>query len=111
MAKLYSLDDHGRAAALPDIYCKDEDAELQRLLEQNLHLLPGDQICPEAPRRWLLVRREMPVEDPGTASPRWSVDLFLVDQDGIPTFVECKRFRDTRSRREVVGQMLDYAAN
>lgn len=29
----------------------------------------------------------------------------------MPTFVECKRFDDTRSRREVVGQMLEYAAN
>jgi hypothetical protein len=36
--------------------------------------------------------------------------LFL-DQDAIPTLVEVKRSSDTRIRREVVGQMLDYAAN
>ena len=36
--------------------------------------------------------------------------LFL-DQDAIPTIVEVKRSSDTRIRREVVGQMLDYAAN
>jgi hypothetical protein len=35
----------------------------------------------------------------------------FVDQDGIPTLVEVKRQSDTRLRREVVGQMLDYAAN
>ncbi len=29
----------------------------------------------------------------------------------MPTFVECKRASDTRNRREVVAQMLDYAAN
>jgi hypothetical protein len=29
----------------------------------------------------------------------------------MPTFVECKRSTDTRIRREVVAQMLDYAAN
>lgn len=29
----------------------------------------------------------------------------------MPTFVECKRHDDTRARREVVGQMLDYVAN
>lgn len=29
----------------------------------------------------------------------------------MPTFVEVKRSSDTRIRREVVGQMLDYAAN
>jgi len=35
----------------------------------------------------------------------------FIDQDAIPTFVECKRASDTRIRREVVAQMLDYAAN
>lgn len=44
-------------------------------------------------------------------SGRWSLDHLFLDQDGIPTFVECKRSTDTRIRREVVGQMLDYAAN
>ncbi|MBA1147488.1 hypothetical protein H0Z60_10535 [Ectothiorhodospiraceae bacterium WFHF3C12] len=39
------------------------------------------------------------------------MDHLFVDQDGIPTFVEVKRRGDTRLRREVVGQMLDYAAN
>ena len=34
-----------------------------------------------------------------------------MDQDAIPTLVEVKRSSDTRLRREVVGQMLDYAAN
>ena len=31
--------------------------------------------------------------------------------DANPTLVEVKRSSDTRERREVVGQMLDYAAN
>jgi hypothetical protein len=39
-----------------------------------------------------------------------SINLFI-DQDAIPTIVEVKRSSDTRIRREVVGQMLDYAAN
>ena len=42
---------------------------------------------------------------------KWSVDHLFIDQDGIPTLVEVKRSTDTRIRREVVGQMLDYAAN
>jgi hypothetical protein len=42
---------------------------------------------------------------------RWSLDHLFLDQDGVPTFVECKRAVDTRTRREVVAQMLDYAAN
>jgi hypothetical protein len=35
----------------------------------------------------------------------------LIDQDAIPTIVEVKRSSDTRIRREVVGQILEYAAN
>ena len=42
---------------------------------------------------------------------RWSADHLFLDQDGIPTLVEVKRRKDTRIRREVVGQMLEYAAN
>ena len=41
----------------------------------------------------------------------WSLDHLFIDQEGIPTLVEVKRSSDTRIRREVVGQMLDYAAN
>jgi hypothetical protein len=39
------------------------------------------------------------------------VDHLFLDQDGVPTIVEVKRCSDSRIRREVVGQMLDYAAN
>ena len=39
------------------------------------------------------------------------MDHLFLDQDSIPTIVEVKRSTDTRIRREVVGQLLDYAAN
>jgi len=39
------------------------------------------------------------------------LDHLFLDQDAVPTFVEVKRSSDSRIRREVVGQMLDYAAN
>lgn len=84
---------------------------LQALLVQYPDLLPGDQITPESPRRWLLVAREMGVPGAEHETGRWSLDHLFLDQDGIPTFVECKRSSDTRGRREVVAQMLDYAAN
>jgi hypothetical protein len=84
---------------------------LQTLLENYPDLLPGDQINPEAPRRWLLVAREIGVPGDVDEAGRWSLDHLFLDQDGIPTFVECKRASDTRIRREVVAQMLDYAAN
>ena len=109
MGRLYHID-NGTAFPCKPVRTTDEVAELQDVLARNLFLLPGDQINPEAPRRWMLVRQEMPVPDPGGGGSRWSVDLLLTDQDGVPTFVECKRYADTRSRREVVGQMLEYAA-
>ena len=88
-----------------------QEVKLQELLALYPDLLPGDQINPENPRRWLLVSREMGVPGSEEESGRWSLDHLFLDQDGIPTFVECKRATDTRIRREVVAQMLDYAAN
>jgi hypothetical protein len=96
-----ALDESGYVAEL----------ELQEFLSQHPDLLPGDQINPDDPRRWLLISREMPVPGDDVETGRWSLDHLFVDQDGIPTFVECKRSVDTRIRREVMAQMLDYAAN
>jgi hypothetical protein len=84
---------------------------LQTLLENYPSLLAGDQINPETPRRWLLVKREAAVPGEEDGAGRWSLDHLFLDQDGVPTLVEVKRSKDTRIRREVVGQMLDYAAN
>lgn len=84
---------------------------LQELLAEYPKLLAGEQIDSATPRRWVLVRRESSVPDSATGGARWSLDHLFLDQDGVPTLVEAKRSTDTRIRREVVGQMLDYAAN
>ncbi|MBX0330693.1 hypothetical protein K2Z83_23840 [Oscillochloris sp. ZM17-4] len=84
---------------------------LQEWIAAYPDLLPGDQISPEAPRRWLLVAREMGVTDPESMAVRWSLDHLFLDQDGVLTLVECKRSSDSRIRREVIAQMLEYAAN
>ena len=111
MSKVFMIDSQGKTSAMKRIRCANEEKELQDLLENNFDLLAGDQINPEDPRRWLLIKKEMPVPDPVSGADRWSIDFFFVDQIGMPTFVECKRYQDTRSRREVVGQMMEYAAN
>jgi hypothetical protein len=59
----------------------------------------------------MLLGREASLPDDEDAAGRWSVDHLFLDQDAVPTLVEVKRSSDTRIRREVVGQMLDYAAN
>lgn len=84
---------------------------LQTLLEDYPDLIPGDQISPDVPRKWLFVKREAGVPSSETGGNVWSLDHLYLDQDGVPTLIECKRASDTRIRREVVAQMLDYAAN
>jgi hypothetical protein len=89
----------------------DTEDVLQQLLAEYPNLLAGDQMDEAAPRRWLLVSREVGVPDQEDGGDRWSLDHLFLDQDAIPTLIEVKRSSDTRIRREVVGQMLDYAAN
>ena len=84
---------------------------LQTLLENYPNLLAGEQINETNPRKWIVISREFPVPGDDFSGGRWSLDHLLLDQEEIPTLVEVKRSSDTRIRREVVGQMLDYAAN
>lgn len=85
--------------------------EFQNLLASFPELLVGDQIDSRSPRRFILVSREQAIADQEGGGGRWAVDHLFLDQNGIPTLVEVKRSSDTRIRREVIGQMLDYAAN
>lgn len=87
------------------------EVDFQKMIEDHPRLLAGALISPEDPCRWLLIKREMAVPDTDTGQNRWSLDHLFVDHTGRPTLVEIKRAADTRTRREVVGQMFDYAAN
>ena len=89
----------------------DNEDVLQGLLAKFPDLLAGDQLPGVGARRWVLIDRESPVPDTEEGSGRWSVDHLFLDQDSVPTLVEVKRSSDTRIRREVVGQLIDYAAN
>lgn len=110
MGRIYVLTDSGQLTPLQEAPFELEEV-LQELLAAHPDLLAGDQMNEDAPRRWLLVRREAAVPDDTDGAGRWAIDHVFVDQDGVPTLVEVKRSSDTRLRREVVGQMLDYAAN
>ena len=85
--------------------------EFQALLARFPALLGAIQGDSDTPRRWLLLGREKGVPSQDEGSDRWAADHLFLDQDGIPTLVEVKRQSDSRLRREVIGQMLDYAAN
>src|SRR5690606_33156315 len=106
---IFILDGQGLRKVAYSRYLNEED--LQTLVERHPELIVGEQIDSQNPPRWLLVRREVGVPDGAAAADRWSLDHLLLDHRGVPTFVETKRSTDSRIRREVVGQMLDYAAN
>lgn len=82
---------------------------LQALLENHPDLLVAS--ATGGGDRLLLISREAPVPDREEAPGRWAVDHLFVDSDAVPVLVEVKRSTDTRIRREMIGQMLDYAAN
>lgn len=107
---VFLIDDDGSTVEAVSTPYVSED-EIQALLARNVHLLPGAQIDPDNPRRWLLVKREAGIPGHEGGGGWWAVDHLVVDQDAIPTFIEVKRSADIRARREVVAQMLDYAAN
>ena len=107
---IFLLGEDGRLEKVPYTAYSSEDV-LQELIARYPELIVGEQIDQDDPPRWLLVSREAGVPDAEESSDRWSLDHLLLDHRAIPTLVEVKRSSDTRIRREVIGQMLDYAAN
>ncbi|WP_405557092.1 hypothetical protein OHV08_24990 [Streptomyces canus] len=87
------------------------EAEFQELLARHPRVLDFGSLADGQPLRLVLVAREMGVPTSAESGPAYWLDHLFVDADGMPTLVEVKRATDTRIRREVVGQMLDYAAN
>ncbi|MFK0191462.1 hypothetical protein [Kitasatospora sp. NPDC090308] len=89
----------------------DSEEEFQRLLARHPRVLDFGSLADGRPLRLSLVAREMGVATGEHTGPTLALDHLFVDEDAVPTLVEVKRAGDTRIRREVVGQMLDYAAN
>jgi hypothetical protein len=107
---IFMIDRNGALAPLDQRPFADE-MSFQKLLEDYPQLISGDLIDSEKPRRWVVVKREIGVPDGMGRSTRWSLDHLFLDQDAIPTLVEVKRAENDEARRQVVGQILDYAAN
>jgi len=108
--RIFAIQKDGTLHPMTEAPYADEDL-FQRLLSDYPDLLVGEQINEETPRRWMLVSREVGVPLEAEGGDTFSVDHLFLDQDGVPTLVEVKRSSDHRIRREVVGQMLDYAAH
>jgi len=76
------------------------ESVLEQLLAESPALLAGDD--DSSTRRWLLVSR---------AGDQAGPDYVFLDDQGVPTLVEVTRSADPNASRELVGQMVDYAAN
>ena len=100
---LYAINAAGELVEMKPSAPQDED-QMQQLIARHPAVIGDDD------GELLLVQREQSIAD-GESTGRWSLDHLYVTTAGVPVLVEVKRAVDTRLRREVVGQMLDYAAN
>ena len=107
---VFVLTDQNQLVPMESAQFAKED-QFQSLLEKFPALLSLDSAERDTPLRWLLLSREQSVPGDEGGAGRWEIDHLFVDQDGVPTLVEVKRQTDPRLRRDVVAQMLDYAAN
>lgn len=107
--RIYLIDDQNALTELRE-QPYDSEALLQQLLADHPAVLAGNS-GGSADVQWLLVTREAPVPAELVGGDHMFVDHLFLDQTAVPTLVEVKRSSDTRIRREVVGQLLDYAAN
>lgn len=89
----------------------DSEALLQEALALYPDVIAGPTTKSDEANRLLLIAQEMGVPDSEAGGMTFRLDHLFVDSNCVPVLVEVKRSSDTRIRREVVGQMLDYAAN
>jgi len=89
----------------------EKEEMLQQALADFPEVIAGPMTVGDNVASLLLIKRELggPRGDGGAAA--FSLDHLFIDTDAVPVLVEVKRSCDTRVRREVVGQMLDYVAN
>lgn len=83
-----------------------DEAWLQQLLFTNPSLLPLDVIDPGAGAIIPVCRELVMPKGGGTIR----LDILGFTAAGRPVLVECKLWRNPQARREVVGQLLEYAS-
>lgn len=81
-----------------------EEILLENLISDYPDLISVDEIT-----RHFVVKRQQPILDSEQGEHQYYLDVLFIDEKGVPVLAEVKRHTDTRIRREVVAQMLDYA--
>lgn len=77
------------------------EADIQNYVHAQPGCLPIAEIDPIFANP-VAICRELP-------TPAGPIDNLMVTPAGLPVLVECKLWRNPQARREVVGQILDYA--
>jgi len=77
------------------------EAEIQQLVHAHPECLPIAEIDPMFANP-VSICTEL-------STPAGLIDIFMVTASGLPVLVECKLWRNPQGRREVIGQILDYA--
>ena len=81
-----------------------EEILLENLISDYPDLISVDEIT-----RHFVVKRQQPILNSEQGEHQYYLDVLFIDEKGVPVLAEVKRHTDTRIRREVVAQMLDYA--
>ncbi|MBC8275677.1 MAG: hypothetical protein H8E40_12010 [Chloroflexi bacterium] len=79
-----------------------EEGKLQDYLEEYPSLIPLGEIV-EGASDLLCIGREVGI-------PSGAIDLLFIDKDGLLTVVETKLVKNPEIRREVIGQIVEYAS-
>ena len=77
------------------------EAQIQEIVHKHPGSLPIEEIDPSFKGPIAICRELM--------TPAGPIDNLLVTPSGLPVLVECKLWRNPEGRREVVGQIIDYA--
>lgn len=101
---VFTEDQQGELVSMKPAAPPDE-AALESLIARH------PEIVSEEEGDLLLVRRQKGVPDTEGGFNRWALDLLFVTRDAVPVLIEVKRAANSEIRRQVVGQLLDYAAN
>lgn len=101
---IYQVSSDGKLTRMMPGKPANED-EIQRMIADHPEMVTGSD------DRLLLIERESSISDRTDGGGRWSLDHLFVTRDGRPVLVEVKQASNTQLRREVTGQLLEYAAN
>lgn len=106
----YAVDGRGKVARMErkDLFAGSD--ELRSLLERNPGLIAGDPAASEE-SGWLLMRAGLEIEDPEFGDQPWTADLVFADRDHTPIFVQCVPSLEERTRREIIGEVMEHVAS